>query len=468
RRRARLRPHPRTLRAGRRRASGARQPQTPRPGRTPRAAGRALGGVLGGERARLRALRKHRGLRRLRHLADGGAHRGRPRLRGPRRSDARVRGARRRAHRAHDRRRARRGTAAPADADARHAAAARTVDRALAPDARRCARPLERRSARAVGRRRDRRRAARVGQLRRRDRAAARDRRDSRRRRGDGDRRPRVPRGRSRRHQAPAAAARDRARHVRTDVTAAPRARRGAKRAAALVRLRACAPMVLALVLAALTLRLAPRSAFIPDWLPYALGALALVWPALRPADVTRDDTLPALAVMLSAIGLAVVARLSPDLAHKQIVWLAFSLVLAVAAGPAFDRFRVLAAYKYLWILCAIVLFLALALFGQEVNGARLWIRFGPVQFEPVEVIKLLVVLFMASYLAETADVIAHTRPWSLRANAKYLGPLFLGWGVSMAIRVFERDIGMATLLLATFVAMLYVATHRIDLVAGA
>jgi len=251
-------------------------------------------------------------------------------------------------------------------------------------------------------------------------------------------------------------------------VTAAPRARRGAKRAAALVRLRACAPMVLALVLAALTLRLAPRSAFIPDWLPYALGALALVWPALRPADVTRDDTLPALAVMLSAIGLAVVARLSPDLAHKQIVWLAFSLVLAVAAGPAFDRFRVLAAYKYLWILCAIVLFLALALFGQEVNGARLWIRFGPVQFEPVEVIKLLVVLFMASYLAETADVIAHTRPWSLRANAKYLGPLFLGWGVSMAILVFERDIGMATLLLATFVAMLYVATHRIDLVAGA
>jgi cell division protein FtsW (lipid II flippase) len=96
-------------------------------------------------------------------------------------------------------------------------------------------------------------------------------------------------------------------------------------------------------------------------------------------------------------------------------------------------RFRVLAAYKYIWILATIALFFALALFGQEVNGARLWIRLGPVQFEPVEVIKLLVVLFMASYLAETADVIARTRPWSLRANAKYLGPLFLGWGVSMA-----------------------------------
>jgi cell division protein FtsW (lipid II flippase) len=226
--------------------------------------------------------------------------------------------------------------------------------------------------------------------------------------------------------------------------------------------------MVLALVLAALLLRLAPAGAMLPAWLPFGLGALALLWPALRPADVTRDDTLPALAVLLSAVGLAVVSRLQPDLAHRQIVWLAFSLVLAVAAGPAFTRFRVLAAYKYIWILGTIVLFVALALFGQEVNGARLWIRLGPVQFEPVEVIKLFVVLFMASYLADTADVIARTKPWSLRANAKYLGPLFLGWGVSMGILVFERDLGMATLLLTTFIAMLYVATRRIDLVVGA
>jgi cell division protein FtsW (lipid II flippase) len=226
--------------------------------------------------------------------------------------------------------------------------------------------------------------------------------------------------------------------------------------------------MALALLIAAAILRLAPPRALLPEWLPFVLAALALAWPALRPGNVTRDDTLPALAVLIASIGLAVVARLSPDLAHKQIVWLAFSLVLAVAAGPAFDRFRVLAAYKYIWILCAIVLFALLAIFGQEVNGARLWIRLGSVQFEPVEVIKLLVVLFMASYLAETADVIAHTKPWSLRANAKYLGPLFLGWGVSMAILVFERDLGMATLLLATFVAMLYVATRRLDLVVGA
>ncbi|MEA2785817.1 MAG: hypothetical protein QOF71_1921 [Candidatus Eremiobacteraeota bacterium] len=226
--------------------------------------------------------------------------------------------------------------------------------------------------------------------------------------------------------------------------------------------------MVVALVIAAITVRLAPRDALLPAWLPFALGLLALAWPAIRPVNVSRDDTLPALAIVLSSIGLAVVARLSPQLAQKQIVWLAFSLILAMAAGPAFTRFRVLAAYKYIWILAAITMFVALALFGEEVNGARLWIHFGPIRFEPVEVIKLLVVLFMASYLAETADVIARTRPWSLRSNAKYLGPLFVGWGISMMILTLEHDLGMAALLLATFVSMLYVATRRIDLVAGA
>ena len=232
-------------------------------------------------------------------------------------------------------------------------------------------------------------------------------------------------------------------------------------------RLRSLAPMALALAFAAAMFTLAAPHSLGAPWISWLLAALAIVWVALQPAATSRDDTLPALAIAIAALGVLLVARLSPDLAAKQLLWLGFSLVLALAAGPAFTRFRVLSAYTYVWIVVAIVLFVALALFGQEVNGAKLWIRVGGVQFEPVEVIKLLVVLFMASYLAGTADVIEHTKPWSLRANAKYLGPLFIGWGVSMAILVLERDLGMALLLLSTFAAMLYVATRRIDLIVG-
>jgi cell division protein FtsW len=225
--------------------------------------------------------------------------------------------------------------------------------------------------------------------------------------------------------------------------------------------------MVAALAFAAAIFMLAAPPALGAPWLIAVTAALALVWVLVQPASASRDDTLPAIAVAIAAVGVLLVARLSPDLAAKQWLWLAFSLALALLAGPALTRFRVLSAYTYVWIVIAIALFVALALFGQQVNGAKLWIRIGGLQFEPVEVIKLLVVLFMASYLAGTADVIAHTKPWSLRANAKYLGPLFIGWGASMAILVLERDLGMATLLLATFAAMVYVATRRVDLIVG-
>jgi len=225
--------------------------------------------------------------------------------------------------------------------------------------------------------------------------------------------------------------------------------------------------MALALAIGGFALALAPRGSLGPPWTLWLLAAGAVAWTLRAPFDVRRDDALPALAVLISCLGLATIARLSPDLARKQEIWLGLSLALVIAAGPSFDGFRRFAAYKYIWVLGSIVLFLLVAIFGQEVNGARLWIRIGPVQYEPVEIIKLFIVLFMAGYLAETADVIAVAKPWSIRANLKYLGPLFLGWATSMAILVFERDIGMASLLLATFAAMLYIATRRVDLIAG-
>jgi cell division protein FtsW (lipid II flippase) len=225
--------------------------------------------------------------------------------------------------------------------------------------------------------------------------------------------------------------------------------------------------MALALAVGAYALSLAPRGALGPPWLLGVLAGAAFVWVLRSPLDVRRDDFLPALAVLVSALGLATLARLSSDLARKQELFLLLALVLATAAGPAFTAFRRFAAFKYIWVIGSIVLFLIVAVFGQEVNGAKLWVRIGPLQFEPVELIKLFIVLFMAGYLAETADVISAAKPWSLRANLKYLGPLFLGWATSMAILVFERDIGMASLLLATFAAMLYVATRRVDLIVG-
>jgi cell division protein FtsW (lipid II flippase) len=225
--------------------------------------------------------------------------------------------------------------------------------------------------------------------------------------------------------------------------------------------------MLAALAGSALMLAYAPPGSVGPPWLLVTLALLALAWVLLQPMTTQRDDLLPALAVLLAGLGLLLVARLAPDLAQKQQWWLLVSLLLAIAFGPWFTHFRRFASYKYLWVVGSLVLFVLLLIFGQEVNGARLWIKLGPVQYEPIELIKLFIVFFLAAYLGETADVIAQARPWSVRANLRYLGPLFIGWGASMAILVVQRDLGMATLLLATFAALLYVATRRVDIVIG-
>jgi cell division protein FtsW (lipid II flippase) len=224
--------------------------------------------------------------------------------------------------------------------------------------------------------------------------------------------------------------------------------------------------MLLALAIAAFALSFAPPHTVGPPWVLLLLGAAAIAWVAFQPFDEDRDDVLPALAVVLCGLGLTLIARLSPELAQKQQGLLGLSLVLAIACGPFFSRFRRMAGFKYIWVLASFVLFLLLVSpLGQEINGARIWIQVGPFRYEPVELIKLFIVLFLAAYLAETADVIARAKPWSLRANMKYLGPLFVGWGASMAILVLQHDLGMAVLLLATFAVMLYAATRRIDIV---
>ena len=90
----------------------------------------------------------------------------------------------------------------------------------------------------------------------------------------------------------------------------------------------------------------------------------------------------------------------------------------------------------------------------------------GPVQYEPIELIKLFIVLFLAAYLAETADVIASRAPLVAARESQISRTALHRLGRVDGDPRLQRDLGMATLLLATFAALLYVATRRIDIVA--
>ena len=101
---------------------------------------------------------------------------------------------------------------------------------------------------------------------------------------------------------------------------------------------------------------------------------------------------------------------------------------------------------------------------GETINGARLWVRLGPISFQPSEAGKVLLVVFMASYLASHRDLlaVATRRIGPVRIpEPKYLGPLLIAWGVSLAVLFVEKDLGSSLLFFAIFVAMLWAGTGR-------
>jgi cell division protein FtsW (lipid II flippase) len=169
------------------------------------------------------------------------------------------------------------------------------------------------------------------------------------------------------------------------------------------------------------------------------------------------DPTLLPLAALLTAIGLTVNYRLDPADGKKQAVWVAVG-VLAFAATLVALRFdyRVLEQYRYLFGVSAIGLLLlpSVPSLGQRVNGVRLWIHVGALQFQPGEVAKLFLVLFLAGYLREKREVLAQGR-------LKDFGPLLAIWGAAMLVLLQTSDLGSALLYFGVFLGMVYIATGR-------
>ena len=176
------------------------------------------------------------------------------------------------------------------------------------------------------------------------------------------------------------------------------------------------------------------------------------------------DPSLLPIAFLLTGIGLATITRLDPELAASQVMWVfagVVALVAILAFVPSIER---LGRYKYTIAIAGIVLLVLPALVGVEVNGAKLWLRFAGFSFQPAEVAKILIVLFLAAYLAEKREVlsVATTRKLGVwLPPAKHLGPLVAMWAISLVVLVAEKDLGSSLLFFSVFLVMLYAATGR-------
>lgn len=224
-------------------------------------------------------------------------------------------------------------------------------------------------------------------------------------------------------------------------------------------------------LLASAALTLAPfarAGTWASESLNLNLGILVVAWLA-SPLTATlalhrllprRDPYLLPITFLLSGWGLALIWRLAPSFGLRQTVWLMVAtLALLIVAGSPGDL-RWLRRYRYTWLLSGLALTAATLLFGVNPSGfgERLWLGCCGLYLQPVEILKLLLVVFLAAYLSEKSDSMFQGRWPTLSAFL----PLLLMWGFSMVVLISQRDLGMSTLFFTVFLVMLYLASGRV------
>ncbi len=174
------------------------------------------------------------------------------------------------------------------------------------------------------------------------------------------------------------------------------------------------------------------------------------------------------LVAVLACFGIVVIYRIDEELAREQAQWFVVGLA-AFAATTLLLRgdVRVLERYRYTIAAAGLVLLLLPRVpgIGQQVNGAYLGINLGPVSFQPAELSKLAIVVFLASYLRDTRQLLVqHARQFLgiVIPPLKHFGPLIAIWGLAMVMLVFIRDLGSSLMFFGAFLALLYIATSRL------
>ena len=193
-------------------------------------------------------------------------------------------------------------------------------------------------------------------------------------------------------------------------------------------------------------------------------AAFLIAHLAIRKLAPASDPVLLPITALLCGIGLAFITRLDTGLAASQLVWILVGVAVMAATLATVPSLERLARYKYTVMLAGLILLLAPAFVGVEVNGAKLWLRFAGMSFQPAEVAKVLIVLFLAAYLAEKRDVLSVSTNRVLGIwlpPARQLGPLVFMWAISLVVLVMEKDLGSSLLFFGMFLVIIYVATGR-------
>jgi cell division protein FtsW (lipid II flippase) len=201
-------------------------------------------------------------------------------------------------------------------------------------------------------------------------------------------------------------------------------------------------------------------------------AAFMLAHLALVVRGRTTDQLLLPLASALSMTGLVMAHRLGPetlpelDLPGRQLRWLWLGVLVVLLILELPSNLRFLRRYQYTWALVGIAPVALALLFGYNPSGQgpRLWLKFGRLVFQPSELLKPVLVMFLAGYLEDKRELLSQavSRVGRLRLPPlPYVAPLLAMWLLSMALLAAQSDLGAALLLFGVFLSMLYLASQR-------
>jgi len=202
----------------------------------------------------------------------------------------------------------------------------------------------------------------------------------------------------------------------------------------------------------------------------YFLGLCLLTHGVIRARLPDADPFLFPLVALLAAFGLVMLFRLDEGLARDQANWFVLGVVLFSVTIIFLSDYEALERYRYVIALVGIGLLLLPRLpgIGETTNEAFLSVKIGALSFQPTELAKICIVVFLASYLNERREVLvvgARNIAGIVVPPLKHLGPLLVVWGAAMLMLVFIRDLGSSLMFFGAFLAMIYVATARISFV---
>ncbi|MCW2969571.1 MAG: cell cycle protein, partial [Solirubrobacterales bacterium] len=197
--------------------------------------------------------------------------------------------------------------------------------------------------------------------------------------------------------------------------------------------------------------------------LTYGAIFLALCLAAhlvIRYALPNADPYLFPLTAVLASVGIVMVYRIDPVLARQQAQWMVLGLILFAATIIGLRREGVGILERYRYTIAAVGIGMTvlprLPGIGRQVNGAYLDIHIGSIAFQPAELAKVAIVIFLASYLRDNRQILvtAGRRVLGLTIPPmKQFGPMLIVWGAAMATLLLTRELGTSLMFYGAFLA---------------